>query len=136
MSCTNSSKGEVERFIMEVPDFLDSNSVLAYAMARGLYEALVVQVKKDFTRVNLEIVLGDNPQPKELQIAIREKIYLLLMERFSEYLNLMYVIDIPERVFKDLKITNTVDVAEQVTFLILKRELQKVALKKKYSTKD
>lgn len=121
---------------MEVPDFLDSNSVLAYAMARGLYEALVVQVKKDFTRVNLEIVLGENPQPKELQRSIREKIYLLLMERFSEYLNLMYVIDIPERVFKDLKITNTVDVAEQVAFLILKRELQKVALKKKYSTKD
>lgn len=116
--------------------FFDSETLMQYANSQGLYEALVVQVKRDFTRVNLEIDLGKNPQPKELQVAIREKIYLLLMERFSEYLNLMYVIDIPERVFKDLKITDTVVVAEQVTFLIFKRELQKVAMRKKYSTKD
>jgi hypothetical protein len=117
---------------MEIPDFLNSKSVLAYAKAQGLYEALVVQVKKDFTRVNLELDLNKGTRPEELQVLIREKLYFLLMERFSEYLNLMYAVDIPERVFKDLKITDTVDVAEQVMLLILKRELQKVILRERY----
>lgn len=116
--------------------FSDSGSVLKYTQNQGLYNALVAQVNRDFTRVNLELALGQNPQPKKLQTVIREKIYLLLMERFSEYLNVMYAVDIPERAFKDLKITDTVDVADQVTFLILKRELQKVELKEKYKSKD
>lgn len=112
--------------------FSDSKSVMEYAAAQGLYEALVVQVKRDFTRANLTVALDDNPRPKQLETYIREKIYLLLMERFPEYLNLMYAVDIPERAFKFLSITNTVAVAEQVTFLILKRELQKVVTKEKY----
>ena len=119
---------------MEVPSFLDSKNVLVYAKAHGLYEALLAQVKKDFVRVNLELDFDKGIQPKPFQTLIREKLYVLLMERFSEYLNLMYAVDIPERLFKDLKITDTVDVAEQVTFLILKRELQKVVLREKYGS--
>ena len=121
---------------MEVPSFLDSKNVLVYAKAKGLYEALVAQLKKDFTRVNLEIDLNKGIGSEELQVVIREKLYFLLMERFTEYLNLMYAVDIPERVFKDLKITDTVDVAEQVMFLIFKRELQKVMLREKYRSYD
>ncbi|WP_027078174.1 hypothetical protein [Maribacter antarcticus] len=121
---------------MNSPIFLDSESVMKYTQSRGLYNALVAQVNRDFTRVNLKLAFGLNPQPKELQTVIREKIYLLLMERFSEYLNVMYAVDIPERAFKNLEIKDTVDVAEQVTFLILKRELQKLELKEKYKSKD
>lgn len=116
--------------------FTDSESVLRFALAHNLYDSLVLQIKRDFTRVNLEIALCENPLPQELETIVREKIYLLLMERFSDYLNLMYAIDIPERVFKDLEITDTVDAAAQVTFLIIKRELQKVALKEKYRPRD
>ncbi|MGK0495504.1 MAG: hypothetical protein ACJAU2_001895 [Maribacter sp.] len=121
---------------MNSPIFSDSESVMNYTQSQGLYSALVAQVKRDFMRVNLELALGVNPQPKELQTVIREKIYLLLMERFPEYLNVMYVVDIPERAFKNLEIKDTVDVAEQVTFFILKRELQKLELKEKYKSKD
>lgn len=121
---------------MENPKFLNSTGVLTYAMDQGLYGALVTQIIKDFIRVNLTIDLQQGPEQKELQAAVREKVYVLLMERFSDYLNLMYAIDIPERVFKDVKLTDTVDIAEQVTFLILKRELQKVALKQKYGSKN
>lgn len=117
---------------MEIPGFLDSKNVLVYAKERGLYEALVAQVKKDFIRGNLELDVNKETRPEELQVLIREKLYFLLMERFSEYLNLMYAVDIPEHEFKALKITDTVDVSEQVTFLILKRELEKVTLKEKY----
>ncbi len=121
---------------MENPYFLNSTGVLTYATNQGLYCALVTQIKKDFIRVNLTIDLDEVPEPKELQIVIREKLYVLLMERFSDYLNLMYAVDIPERVFKELKLTDTVDIAGQVTFLILKRELQKVESKQRYRDKD
>jgi len=116
--------------------FSDSQQVLAYAQLRGLYNALVFQVKKDFTRVNLSLAIVGCPESKQLQALITEKIYLLLMERFPDYLNVMYAVDIPERAFKHIEMTDTVDVAEQVTFLILSRELQKVELKEKYRSKD
>lgn len=112
--------------------FSDSGHVMEYARLKGLYDALVFQVKKDFARVNLELILAKDPQPKQLQTVIREKVYLLLMERFPDYLNVMYAVDIPERALKQLELTDTVDVADQVTFLILKRELQKVSLKQKH----
>jgi len=52
---------------------------------------------------------------------------------FTVYLNLLYVIDVPEKAFKEIAITDAVDVAEQVSFLILKRELQKVRLKSTFN---
>lgn len=121
---------------MHSPIFSDSEGVIKYTQSQGLYDALVAQVKRDFTRVNLELTLCQNPKAKELQTVIREKLYFLSMERFPEYLNVMYAVDIPERAFKNLDITDAVDAAEQVTFLLLKRELQKVELKEKYKTKD
>lgn len=121
---------------MDSSVFLDSKSVIIHANAQGLFKALVAQVKRDFIRANIEINLEENIRPTELQSLVQENIYLLLMERFSVYLNLMYVVDIPEGVFKDLKITDAVDVAVQVTFLIFKRELEKVTLKEKYRSSN
>ena len=68
-----------------------------------------------------------------MKAVLLEKIYYLIMERFSEYLNLLYIVDVPEKAFKEIQVTDVVDVAEQVSFLILKREMQKVWLKTKYS---
>ena len=48
------------------------------------------------------------------------------MERFDQYLNLMYAIDVPEREFKGINVTDAVEVATQVTFLLLRREWKKI----------
>ncbi len=56
------------------------------------------------------------------------------MERFPDYLNLLYAIDIPESVFKKVEVTDAVDVSKQITFFILERELQKVELREKYNS--
>ena len=56
-----------------------------------------------------------------------------MMEHFSEYLNLLYVVDVPESQFKQIEITDAVEVADQMTFLILKREYQKVWYRNKYT---
>lgn len=118
-----------------LPDFSDSSSLLVNAQNKELYKKLVDQLRKDFVLANISIELSDTISPSELKTVLHEKLYFLILEQFSKYLNLLYVIDVPEKAFKDIHMTDAVEVAEQVTFLVLKRELQKVWLKSKYSQK-
>ncbi len=114
-------------------NFGNSSELLQNAIEEELYEKLVDQLKKDFTLANIVIDFPKNMKKHELQTLLIEKIYVLILEKFSEYLNLMYIVDVPEHAFKKIEVTDVVEISEQVTFLILKRELQKVRLKKKYS---
>ncbi|SHJ57509.1 hypothetical protein [Pseudozobellia thermophila] len=114
-------------------NFPNSTALLQKAEEASLYEKLVSQIRKDFGLANIYIDLPEGILPKALVGLLREKIYYLIMERFSEYLNLLYVVDIPEREFRKIQVTDVVEVAEQVVFLLLNREMQKVWLKQKYS---
>lgn len=116
-----------------VLDFSNSSELFAKAKEASLYSKLVGQLIKDFGLANIHIELQESMDPKTLHETLREKVYQLIMERFSEYLNLMYVVDVPERAFKDVKVTDVVEVSDQVSLLILTRELQKVWLKSTYS---
>lgn len=113
--------------------FSDTNHLLQAAQENKLYAKLVAQLEKDFGLANISIDFQEGIGPDELKGLLHEKIYVLIMERFSEYLNLLYVIDVPERAFKEIRVTDVVEVAEQVSFLILRREMQKIFLKAKYS---
>lgn len=115
-------------------DFVDSNALLANAQAENLYGKLVLQVKKDFGLANIPIDLANTVSPGHLRVFMHEKIYFLIMEKFADYLNLLYVVDVPEKSFKQIHVTDAVEVAEQVSLLVLKREFQKVWLKQKYSS--
>ncbi len=114
-------------------NFPNSTVLLQHANQKQFYKKLVQQLQKDFSLANIDIALDENLSPESLKTLIHEKLYHLLLERFSEYLNLLYVIDVPEKAFKDISMTDVVEVAEQVTFLILKRELEKVLWKNKYT---
>ena len=114
-------------------NFRNSTELLQNAQESELYAKLVVQLEKDFSLSNIPMDIGSGISADELKAVLLEKIYYLIMERFSEYLNLLYIVDVPEKAFKEIQVTDVVDVAEQVSFLILKREMQKVWLKTKYS---
>lgn len=114
-------------------DFSDSIALIQTAQKEQLFLKLVTQLQKDFTLANIDISLSADIEPTQLKVLLHEKIYYLLLEKFQEYLNLLYVIDVPEKAFKQIHMTDAVEVAEQVTLLVLKRELQKVQLKAKYS---
>jgi len=116
-----------------VLNFSNSTELLKNAHENQLYPKLVAQLLKDFGLANIQIDIALGLRPVELKNILHEKVYVLLMERFSEYLNLLYIVDVPEKAFKEIHGTNVVEVAEQVSFLILKREMQKVLLKSKYS---
>ena len=113
--------------------YKDSLELLEGTVKENLYPGLLTQLQKDFELANVALKEISNLEPKDLIGILKEKIYLLILENFTDYLNLLYIVDVPEKAFKELKITDVVEVSEQVTFLILKRERQKVWMKKKYS---
>ena len=114
-------------------EFPNSALLLQKAQEEKIYDQLVAQLKKDFTLANVLINLPLDVSPGELQATLHEKIYYLILEKFTEYLNLLYIVDVSERAFKGIKGADVVEVAEQVSLLILLRELQKVRLKAKYA---
>lgn len=111
----------------------NSIELLQNTQEQALYSKLVSQLQKDFVLANISIDISNDSTPDNLLTLLQEKIYYLIMERFSEYLNLLYIIDVPEKAFKNIDATDVVEVAQQVSFLILKREFQKVWSKEKYS---
>jgi hypothetical protein len=70
--------------------------------------------------------------PFEFKNLVQDKIYKLIQYKFAEYLNLLYIIDVPEDQIKKLHGSDLVELSEQVTFLVLKREWQKVWFRNKY----
>lgn len=110
----------------------DVLSLLLKSKEENLFVNLLKQLEKDFHLANISFKLPDDISPENLVVLVKEKLYVLLMERFDEYLNLLYVIDVSENVLKKIEVVDAVDVAEKVSFLVLKREYDKVHLKRKY----
>lgn len=92
----------------------------------GLYTKLIKQLNKDFLLANIDLGFHEEVLPTSLKLLLHETVYKLLQEKFSDYLNLLYIIDVPEKQVKALDGSDAVKLAEDVSFLILKREWQKV----------
>ena len=110
----------------------NSKQLLELSGNQALYDSLVLQLKKDFTLSNNPLNITRDIQSEELLKVLVEKIYVLMMEKFEDYLNVLYIIDIPEKEFEHIQMTDAVEVSRQMTFLILKREYQKVWFRNKY----
>ena len=111
---------------------ISTELLLQEAAQESLYLALVEQINKDFNLANEGIDFPKSVTPEELKIQLHEKIYRLIQYKFAEYLNLLYIIDVSEEQIKALDGSDLVVLAEQVAFLILKREWQKVWFRNKY----
>ena len=117
-----------------VVNFPNITALLTHAKDQNLYQNLVSQLQKDFLFANVLIELPDKISPKDLKTSVHEKVYYLIMEKFTDYLNLLYIIDVPEKVVKTIEATDVVEISEQVTFEILKREWQKVWFRNEYGS--
>ena len=104
----------------------NTDLLLCEVEAENLYLKLVEQLNKDFNLANEAIDFPMSTTAAELKIQLHEKIYRLIQYKFAEYLNLLYIIDVSEEEIKKLDGSDLVILAEQVAFLILKREWQKV----------
>lgn len=112
--------------------FKHSEELLEEVQKERLYPALVQQLKKDFRRANIAFGFKGDPGAMELGRLVHEKIYYLILERFQDYLNLLYIVDIPEGEVDGIAPGDAVDLSAQVSFLLLRREAQKVRYKARF----
>ena len=116
---------------MKLPETF--NDLIKEASELDLYKKLIHQLNKDFHFANIDLDFNENVLPETLKINLHEVVYRLIQEKFTEYLNLLYIIDVPEQDVKALKGDDVLKLSEAVSFLILKREWQKVWFRNKYS---
>lgn len=105
---------------------INTENLLSEAEKENLYLKLIEQINKDFNFANEPIDFPQSTSPNELKIQLHEKVYRLIQYKFAEYLNLLYIVDVPEDQVKKLDGSDLVALSEQVAFLILKREWMKV----------
>jgi hypothetical protein len=111
---------------------LNTDLLFEEAEKECLYLILIEQINKDFNLANEGIDFPLSVSPHELKVQLHEKIYRLIQYKFAEYLNLLYIIDVSESEIKKLDGSDVVILSEQVAFLVLKREWQKVWFRNKY----
>jgi hypothetical protein len=110
----------------------NTDLLLQEASSENLYLKLIEQINKDFNLANEGIDFPMSTSPEELKIQLCEKIYRLIQYKFAEYLNLLYIIDVPEDQIKKLDGSDIQELSAQVAFLILKREWMKVWFRNRY----
>jgi hypothetical protein len=114
--------------------------VLENAQNFGLLASLLEQLHKDYQRAGLQFSIQENhllnKDLPEIYADLKESLYRLLMERFDDYLNLMYAIDVPERAFKGIQPRDAVEAAAELSALVLQREWQKIQLRQRFSGPD
>jgi hypothetical protein len=115
---------------MQLPTTFDD--LIAEANQLDLYKKLIVQLNKDFLLANVDLDLHEEVLPSSLKLLLHETVYKLIQEKFTEYLNLLYIIDVSESQVKALDGEDVLKLSEDVSFLILKREWQKVWFKNHY----
>ena len=115
---------------------INTDALLSEAEKTKLYMQLVLQLNKDFNLANESVDFPVAILPADLKVQLHEKIFRMIQYKFAEYLNLLYVIDVSEAEVKKLDGSDLVVLAEQVAFLILKREWQKVWFRNYYSSQS
>lgn len=103
------------------------------AVSKSLYKELIKQLNKDFALANVEFDASSEILPTSLKVILHDTVFNLIQNKFGDYLNLLYVVDVSEERIKALDGSDTLKLSEQVSFLILQREWQKIWYKAVYS---
>ena len=110
---------------------IDINHLLQDIQKEELLEKLIVQINKDMAMSGIEFDLKEQSSPKEIISGLQGLIHDLIKFDFNTYLNLLYRIDVSEKQIRELQETDLSNLSCQVTFVILRKEWQKVWFKSK-----
>lgn len=111
---------------------INTDLLLSEAEKENLYAKLIEQLNKDFNFANEAVDFSQSTTPYELKVQLHEKIYRLIQYKYTELLNLLYIIDVPEENIKQLQGMDTAELSEQIAYLILRREWMKVWFRNRY----
>ena len=98
----------------------------------NLYLKLIEQLNKDFQLSNLNFSFEETISPIELKEKFSAILLNLISNNYDDYLNFLYRVDVSEKELLKIKETDLISIVNQITFLVLKREYQKVWLKRNY----
>ena len=107
--------------------------LVSQATALDLYQKLILQLNKDLVYANIDLGFDEETLPTSLKLVLQDTVFNLIQNKFSEYLNLLYIVDVSELKIRALDGNDMVKLSEDVTFLILQRVWQKVWYKTNYS---
>lgn len=105
------------------------DQLLTKASSEQLYKALINQLNKDFSLSNSTIQFSETLTPNLLIEGLNTIIAKLIHDDFDTFVNLLYRIDVPERQIRKISNTDFDHYVAEVSFLLLKREWQKVWLR-------
>jgi len=107
--------------------------LISEANKLSLYKKLILQLNKDFLYANIDLEFDVETLPTSLKLVLQETVLYLIQNKFSDYLNLLYQVDVSEHKIRQIDGNDTLKLSEDVTFLILQREWQKVWYRVKFS---
>ncbi len=91
-----------------------------------LYPQLIQQLQKDLNRAGIDYEIRIKATPKELFLEIKQLLLEKLNSAFNDFLNLLYAVDVSERDIKNCNSEESIVIVQYATYLILKREWQKI----------
>ncbi|KUO67379.1 MAG: hypothetical protein APF83_13550 [Lutibacter sp. BRH_c52] len=98
----------------------------------NLYVHLIEQLNKDFQLANVTESFNVTTSPIQLKKQLFAVLLNLITKQYDDYLNLLYRIDVPESELAKLINDNLTTSIEDITYLVLKREYQKVWFKQNF----
>lgn len=100
--------------------------LIVEANTHQLYQKLIIQLNKDLLYANIDLEFDVETLPTSLKLVLQEEVYKLIQNKFSDYLNLLYIVDVSEAKVRRTDSDDVAKLSEAITFLILQREWQKV----------
>lgn len=107
--------------------------LITEAESLSLYKKLILQLNKDLLYANIDLEFHIDTLPTSLKLVLQETVFHLINSKFSDYLNLLYIVDVSEIKIKNLDGSDVLKLSEDVTFMLLQREWKKVWYKAKYA---
>ena len=115
------------------PDLTKSLTLLENISDRQLYTNLIKQLNKDCMLAGIRVEFDLDLTPTQLVGGLRDTLQDLMNNRFDEFLNLLYVVDLSEMKIKNLETRQSEPMADEISYLLLKRLWKKVWFKQKLS---
>lgn len=110
----------------------NSKELLHLSEKELLFGQLVAQLLKDFGRAGAILHISQEMGPEDVKQEVQKSMVQLYRHNYDAYLNVLYAIDVPERELAQVPTDQEGLMFEAITFLVLKREFQKVRLKSRY----
>jgi len=97
----------------------------------NLLKDLILQINKDAQMVGIDFDLKANSSPINIVSGLKKLLYHLIKNNFSDYVNFLYRIDVSENQLVAFQGMELELLVEKATFLILRKEWQKVCFRRK-----